>query len=196
MNTKNIATIASVALGTATLTVLTFWSGSLDAGNEQEDRAAKIAKPKLVANGVEMTLATAGAQTFKAGDEPVFELQAVNTTDESATVAVLLAMTASSPEDMRSRVLRLPSNLWQHQQTLVLNPSETKVITISTQTKLPAKQLFSVAIKTVDPLKNTAAANLQVRPGIRSTIAPQSGIVALNFSTVIPVAQPSLASAR
>jgi hypothetical protein len=107
MKTKDLMTIVTVALATASLTVMTFWSGALNAGSNGDPPAAQIAKPKLVAHGIELTLAAADGRTLSGGDEPKFELTAVNPTDVAATALVGIAMTASSPADMLSRVPRL-----------------------------------------------------------------------------------------
>jgi hypothetical protein len=194
MKKNDIVTIATVALGTATLTVLTFWSCPLGAGPE-ETLAAKIAQPKLVAHGVELTLTTAAGRTFKAGDEPVFELKAVNTTCESVTVEVGLTMTSSSPRDLMSRVEIMPTMLWQQHQTLALKPKETKVITVATQKKLPANTMVSVSLGEVDPLKQPPV-TAQPAPLRSPNISLPGGIMALSFSTVVPAAQPVLASAK
>lgn len=195
MKTKDLLTIGSVALGTATLTVLTLWSDSLEAGNERPELAATISKPKLVSNGVEMTLAAAEGRIFKAGDEPVFQLEAINTTGAPATVDIWVAMTASSPTDALSRVVRLPSVLWQEQPSLVLQPHETKVISLPARTKLPANTLISVSLQQSDPLRKTAAAaHPDVQPQLQRVVSVQSGIIALSFSTANPAAQPVPAS--
>ena len=95
MKTKDILTIATAALGTATLTVAAFWAGPIDAGNDADAPPAKIAKSRLVSRGVEMALAPAGGRTFKAGDQPEFELTALNTTNQPASVSVCVTMTSS-----------------------------------------------------------------------------------------------------
>ncbi|MCX6872913.1 MAG: hypothetical protein NTW21_03765 [Verrucomicrobia bacterium] len=184
-------TIATAALATASLTVMTFWSGVLNAGNDGEQAATQITKPKLVAHGIEMTLTTTDGRTFNAGEEPTFELTAVNTTDETATAAVRIAMTASSPADTWSRVLRLPTSLWQHNPTLVLQPNETKVLTLAVPAKLPPNSTVAVSLEetTPAPAPATAAGPVLLLPG-----APQSGIVALNFATTVPVAQTASAN--
>ena len=120
MKTKDILTITTVALGTATLTVAAFWAGPIDAGSDADAPPAKIAKSRLVSHGVELTLASAGGRAFKAGDQPEFELTALNTTNQPASVSVCVTMTASSPTDALSRVIRLPSVLWQQEQVVTL----------------------------------------------------------------------------
>ena len=190
MKTKDLMTMATVALGTATLTVMTFWSGPLEAGLEGDALAAKIAKPKLVSHGVELTLTAAEGRIFKAGDEPAFALTAVNTTGEPAAVTVRLAMTASSPADAMSRVPRMPTALWQQHQSLTLKPNETKTIVIPVPTKLPANSTMAVSLQESDPLQaKVGAASSGIRPALQFGPSPQAGIVAMNFSTAAPVTQ-------
>src|SRR5512136_1541233 len=97
MKAKDILTITTVALGTATLTVAAFWAGSIEAGNDADAPPAKIAKSRLVSHGVELTLAPAGGRVFKAGDQPEFELTALNTTKEAANVSVGVTVKATAP---------------------------------------------------------------------------------------------------
>jgi hypothetical protein len=191
MKTKDLMTITTVALTTATLTVMTFWSEPLEAGHEGDGLVAKIAKPKLVSHGIEMTLDAVEGGTLKAGGEPAFELTAINTTGQPVTAAIRVEMRASSPADMLSRVPRLPSALWQQNLTLTLNPNETTVVSLPARTKLPANSMIAVSLHESEPVQTTATAIGQsVRPAFRPGASPESGIVALNFSTFfVPVVQ-------
>ena len=192
MKAKDILTVTSVALGTATLTVATFWSGPLDAGIDAAPPAT-IAKPSLVSHGVEMTIAAVGGQVFKAGEQPVFELTAVNRTNQDAGAAVCVAMTCSAPADPLSRVIRMPSTLWQQEQVVTLKPGETKVYGLSTRTNLPANNLISVSLREVDP---KGIGNSERADGVRAARPFQPGIVALSFSTVAPGRVPAFASVK
>lgn len=177
MKTKDILPIATVALGTVTLTVAAFWAGPIEAGNDADAPPAKLAKARFVSHGVEMTLASAGGRVFKAGDRPEFELTALNTTNQPASVAVCVTMTSSSPADALSRVIRLPTVLWQQEQVVTLQPNETKVFALCASTNLPANSVFAVSLR---------------EPGQKA--APVSfDVVALSFSTLVPNALAAVA---
>lgn len=148
MKKNDLAVIMSVALTTTILTVAAFWTTSLEAGGEAEAVAPKIAKPKLVAQGVEMTLAARDG-TARVGQEPVLELVAINTTANPADIKVHLAMNAVSLADALSRVVRMPKSIWECDQSLVLKPGEQKTLTLKTATKLPAKSMVSVMLNEV-----------------------------------------------
>jgi len=203
MKAKDFMNIASVAAGTAAVTIVTCWPGSTDAGAEQDALAAKIAKPKLVCNGVEMSLAAAGGRVFKAGDLPVFELAAVNTTAEPATVAVGVVMSASSTADALSRVIRLPAILCQEQRLIVLKPHEARTVLLSPKTKLPPNSLISVSLEE-SPGTETGKASvanstvLPLQQPERGLPSPQHqpSVVALTFSTITGPANATLASSR
>ena len=180
MKTKDILTITTAALGTATLTVTAFWAGPMDAGNDAEAPPAKIAKARFAAHGIEMTLAAAGGQVFKAGDMAEFELTALNTTKEPASASVCVTMTSSSPADALSRVIRLPMVLWQQEQIVRLEPNETKVVALCASTNLPANSMISVSLREAD----------------QKATPFQPGIVALSFSTVVPKVAPTVALAQ
>jgi hypothetical protein len=180
MKTKDLLTVTTVAMGTAALTIATFWAGSIDAGGEPDQLSAKIDQPKLVSQGVEVTLAAAGGQTFKAGDEPSYELKAVNTTDKKKEITIHVVMTTSAPADRMSRLAVFPAPLWQCTQELALCPNETKVVTLTSDKKLPAGQVVSVSLR-------PGAAPLAGRAG--SPNSSIGNIVALNYTTQAPTAQ-------
>lgn len=180
MKTKDLLTIATAALGTAALTVAAFWAGPMDASNDADAPSAKIAKARLVSHGVELALAAAGGRTFHAGEQAEFELTALNTTDQPASVGVGVTLTASAPADALSRTIRLPSVLWQREQVVTLQPRETKVLTLCAQTNLPPNSVIAVSLR---------------EPGAKAGLVPL-GITALSFSTVAPKAAPTVASAR
>jgi len=185
MKTTDLMTVLTAALATASLTVMTFWSGTLEAGNDDGTPATRIEKPTLVADGISMTLAAAQNRTFSAGQEPAFELTAVNTTGESSTVSVAITITASSPADEMSRVPRRPKTLWQQNLPVALQANETKVLAIAVPAKLPPNNMIAVILRKSDPnAATTASANPNISP-----LFDISGIVALNFSTAVPPVQ-------
>jgi hypothetical protein len=177
MKTKDILTITTVALGTATLTVAAFWAGPIEAGSDADAPPAKLTKSRLVSRGVEMTLAPASGRVFKAGDQPEFEITALNTTDQPASASVCVTMTSAALADALSRVIRMPTVLWQQEQIVRLGPSETKVVALGARTNLPANSMISVSLREAEP-KATPV---------------QPEIVALSFSTVVPKASPTVA---
>ena len=178
MKTKDLLTIATAALGTATLTAAAFWARPLDAGSDADAPPAKIASARLVVHGVEVGLAPTGGRPFKTGDQPEFELTALNTTDQPASVTVGVTMTASSPADALSRTIRLPLVLWQQEQVLTLKPKETKVVALCASTNLPPKSVISVSLR-------------EPGPGAAPFLM---GVTALSFSTAAPETQPAVAS--
>ncbi len=177
MTTKDLVTIAAAALGTATLTVITFWTGPLGAGNDADAPPPKIPSARLVSRGVEFGLAPARGRTFKAGDQPEFELTALNTTDQPASVSVGVTMTSAAPPNPLARVILMPSVLWERQQLVMLNPGETKVLTLCANTNLPAYRLMSVSLRSLDT--NAAPA--------------LAGSAALSFSTATSQSSPTVA---
>ncbi len=195
MKTNDLLKIATAALGTATLTVA-FLASPLMSGNDANPLAATIAKPKLAANGIEMTLSCANGREFKAGDQPEFELRAVNTLQQPSVVSVCATLSAAAPVSLFSRAMPIPSILWHEELALALGPNETKVLTLAARTNLPANSVMSVSLAQVGLGGKAAAVG---NPGT-AFLAPlwpggQPGIVALRFSTVPPVAAPAYAAA-
>jgi len=183
-------TIATAALATATLTVA-FLASPRMSGTDANSLAVTIAKPKLVANGIEMTLAAANGREFKAGDQPAFELRAANTLNQPAEAAICVTLDASAPADTTSRMVRRTDVLWQEQLKLALGPNKTKVFALSVRTNLPANRLMMVILSPVGQAgKATAAA--EAGPASAAQVRP---ILAMVFSTVPSVAAPAQARA-
>ena len=180
MKTRDLVTIASAALGTASLTVAAFWAGPLDAGSEADTPPAKLAKARLMTKGVELGLATADGRAFKAGEQPEFELTAVNTTDQPAEVGVAVTMTATAPASPMARTVLMPSLLWQREEIVRLEPKASKALTLRAGTNLPPNSVISVS------LREPKAPVLPMLPGV----------TALSFSTVAAKAAPMVASAK
>jgi hypothetical protein len=181
---KDILTITSVALTTATLTVLAFWSAPLEADNEA--KAPTVAQPKLVANGIEMTLVAAEGKTLQVGDKPQFQLTAINTTTEPATTQVAVSLAAQDLRSMGGRTLSIPKRVWQQDSTLTLAPNEKTTITLSSDAQLPKDSMVSVVMQT------QSADNSIVQ---RATPQNPSRVTALAFSTS-GAANASLAKAK
>ena len=180
MKTKDLLTIATAALGTAAVTVVTFWAGPIDAGHDADALPPKLAKSLLISHGVELALTPAGGRTFKAGDQPEFALTAINTTSQPASVSVCVAMTASAPINKLSRAIPVPSLLWQQEQIVSLQPNESKLYALCAKTNLPPMSVISVSLQYLEP----KATHLQ------------AGIVVLTFPTTLEGPVPAVASNR
>ena len=184
MKTKDLLAITTVALGTAALTVVTFWSGPIDAGIEAEGPTTKITHPKLKCNEVEFSVAHRGLWAIKAGDRPEFQLTAINTTKQPRTAKVEIIMSASPPVSALSRTIAMPRVLWRREQEVTLNPDETRVIPLSVGTNTPANSNVSIRLADMSP----SVAQVTKAPGeipFKSAVQPlRNEIVAFTFSTV------------
>ena len=187
MRNQDLLAIAVVALGTATLTVMTFWAGPIEAGGDQDANAAKFAKPKLVCRGVELTLAAKDGAVLKAGDKPVLELIALNTEAQSAEVSVCVTMSAMAPADPLSRTPRMPSTIWRCDQSLALKANETRAFTLTTDAALPTNSIISFSLHEVNGNAPTPSATVRTSPSPALTWQP--GVVVMSVSTAI--AQPA-----
>ncbi|HEY5911679.1 MAG TPA: hypothetical protein VJA21_13850 [Verrucomicrobiae bacterium] len=195
MNKHELLTAVTVAVGTAALTITAFWPDSLDAGDDPVALAPKISRPTLVANGVEFTLKPADDRNFSAGEEPVLELAALNTNSTPARATVHLAMSATSPADALSRVVRTPSLLWQTDQAVALAPGESKTIVLQIGTKLPPNNLISILLQDTGAAAQSPALDTAPVNGLKAMrITAPGAITALSFSTVVPRKDQSIAT--
>ena len=180
MKRNDPAIISSVALVTATLTVGVFLPHSLDAGGNSAPET--ITQPRLVSHGVEFTLAAVGPQTYQAGDEPAFELKAVNTTGKDVDAAVLVSMSSMAPSSPFSRMPAFPQMFWQKPCSLTLKPNETKIISLATATKLPPDRTINVKLQPINP--QDANANEKPDAPMLVRVNDPAAIVAMSFSTL------------
>ena len=194
MKTKDLLTIGTAALGTATLTVL-FLATPRMTGTDTNPTTATIATPKLAANGIEVTLSPANGREFKAGDQPEFELRAVNTLNEPAEVAICATLSSSSPFSAMSRIPMMPATLWHQDIEIALKPNETKVLALDARTNLPANREISVSLSQVSQAGKTTVAGNPGNPAAAFMLQGSvPGIVALRFSTAPPKTAPTSAT--
>jgi hypothetical protein len=182
MKRTDLMTISAVALGTATLTVAAFLASPIEAGDEGD--AAKIVTPKYVSNGVEMTLIPAEHRVFKAGDAPVFELTAINTSDEPASVSASVNMSGTSPRDAMSRVAVMPTPLWTQLVEVQLKAKETKTVTFTADMRLPENNLITVRLAEAGQ-SAPSDAGTEMRQVRRSMSGFVPGVTMLSFSTAV-----------
>jgi hypothetical protein len=169
MKSKDLLSITLVAVGTATLTVAGFMANPLEAGNGANPMTLPNAHPKLVADGVELSLTPAAGRVFQAGDQPAFELHAVNTLDRPTTLNVRVALNSTDSGASISRVVAMPTVMWHEERLLTLLPHESQTTKLTVGPKLPANRMVSVIL---------TALTTNQPPN-----APVPGMMALNFST-------------
>jgi len=175
MKKKDLMSVAVVAVGTATLTVAGFLANPIEAGGGADGPATAIATPKLAADGVELTLTPAQGRVFQTGDQPAYELHAVNTLPQATTVKVCVTMTATDPAGMISRIMRPPAQMWREEQLVALKANETRTVLFQANTNLPAYRQFLVLL---------SAPPMQEKATTDKAPAPVRAIMALTFSTV------------
>ena len=198
MKENDPVVIMTVALGTAALTVLTLWPGTVDAGNDAV-LPAQNPTPKLASRGIEMTLKTVDGRVPKAGEAPVLELTAVSLTNLPSRVCAQVTMSASSPADALSRAIRMPAAFWVDKREFIVGPGETKRFTLTCGTNLPPNKFISVSLQDVpsgETLPPTAASLSGLVGGPGRVTASSIAIVALNFSTVVPAPTAGLVTSR
>lgn len=188
MNTKDLLTISTAAIATAALTVATLGGGSTEAGGDAAAPAAKITAPSLVTHGVTLTLNAKDNRVFKTGEQPEFELKAMNGT-QPATVHVALELNSTTMASLASRVMRSPNILWHDEMTLSLKPNETKVMALAAKTNLPPNCFISVVLREAGTNEERATLESSLNPNaVAISRARLPAIVALNFSTLTNMA--------
>jgi hypothetical protein len=190
MKKKDLMSVALVAVGTATLTVAGFWANPIEAGGGADGPATAIAGPKLVADGVEFTLTPAQGRVFQTGDQPAFELHAVNTVAQTATVKVYLGLDAAAPASMFSRAMPIATEIWREEQLLTFKANESRTVLFQANTNLPANRQFFVSLAAPSAQEEAATTN-HSGPGQFVVSMAVRSIMALTFSTIPPKPVPT-----
>jgi hypothetical protein len=169
MKSKDLMTIGTVALGTAAVTVAAMLGGSMEAGNGPDGTTAQITHPTFLTHGVRVSVAPAEDRIWKAGDEPVFTLNAVNESQAPTTAVLKVSMTATAPAGYISRMVSMPAVQWQDTLTLSLKPGETRTMKLETHKALAPNKLFGVNVQDAAPVEklpgDTASAPVSKRAG-------------------------------
>ena len=151
MKIKDILTIGSVAMGTAALTVVTFWSHPINAGLESEGPITMIPQAKLVCHDIELGVTTENGKAVRDGENPRFTLTAVNKAATSQTAHICISVSKTAPASAISRTIAMPTVIWTKEQMVTLQGNESKTIPFTVWTNLPANQVVSIHLIDKDP---------------------------------------------
>jgi len=147
---EHIKTIVTTAAATAAIALAALWPAFLNGADDGNAVTPSIKTPRFVQGTVEFTLALPDTQqTFKAGDEPAFDLVAVNTGDQPATAAVEAVMMSTTVPPPRSRTPGRQMTVWHEPLTVVLGPHETKTFKTETNTAVPDNSKMSIYLHSV-----------------------------------------------
>ena len=140
MNRRYFLTVAACAAATCVLTVAVFLPRELGA-IDQNKLDPTIATPKLVVNGVELTLKSAGngdGAALAAGQKPALEIHAVNNTSDPASIQCAVAISYFQRGSEMSRMPMMPRNVWQSSRTIAVGPRQTVTVPLDVDKPLPA----------------------------------------------------------
>jgi len=152
MKAEDISKMTSTALMTLVIVLAAFGPGLIgfgaaDAANDLGGNVTRIGQPVLRMGGIELRLDPADGQTLTPGDEPVFTLTAFNTKGKPTTVTVETLMTFSRKPSRLSRNPAMPTEIRQSPLTLSIGKKETRIVSLSTHTKLPADSRVDVYLR-------------------------------------------------
>ena len=142
MNRRDAITAGLWATGTLAVTLGLFYPTHMLAVDPPRPLKAENAKPKLVVNGSELSIAIDGqtgpAATLLPGKAPVLRLLASNPTETTVDLSYRVSLSMSPPVDLRSRTLPSPKEVWHCEELLTLRPGESKTLELDTKASLDA----------------------------------------------------------
>lgn len=188
MKSRDVLTVLGTACITMAAALAWFAPTGATASGDSSRVRPQIAVPTLEADGCRVYLETDRGD-YAAGDKPVLRLRAVNDTETAASLRVQLGITATSPSSPLSRMVALPTPLWNGEWAVEIPPGETRTSDVPTETDLPADQEISVTMGTGDlsilagltsirraaPNTAQAAAADEMAPTAALTLAPSTG---------------------
>ena len=145
MYRKEILAVLGIAAATMAFTLILTVPAYVGAEDEPPAVEPTIAQPTFTVDGCQFTLTT-DKTAYSADEMPTLKITATNPTDEPVDVSVYATMTATTPASLVSRVMILPTALWQEGWSIRLEPGSTKTVELATETKLPAGSLVSISL--------------------------------------------------
>ena len=162
MKTNDVVAVLGIAGATAVMVLVLVGPGLATAVDEGAKAAPEIARPKLLVDGCTITLKTDKA-SYKAGETPTIEIEAVNSSQEAVELPIELFLSAQSAMSAVSRMGPVSRQYWTRKCILVLKPGERKTMAVAADAGTPANSSISLTVR-----------------GGKSTI------VAASFSTMTP----------
>ncbi|RPI59007.1 MAG: hypothetical protein EHM48_09555, partial [Planctomycetaceae bacterium] len=156
MRSGNILMTLGVAVVTMVITVLAFWPSELTAVGTDGAKPAKVEVPTLNAAGV-MVTAKPMAEKVAPGEPIKLELNATNTTDATAQVIVKLNLSSQSVASTMSRVLVMPTSIYNKDIPLSLQAGQSVTMPLEiTPSELKAEPQPETQTKSQTQSKKTS----------------------------------------
>jgi hypothetical protein len=164
MRWRDVAVVGGTALATAVVALAVFWTSHAVAVGPNESEKPEIQWPVLKAGGCEITLRT-HQTSYKPGESPLVELEAVNTTYEAVSVQVTVQMMVQPPVIAVSRMGPFSGKAWTHTCELSLESLERTTLSIPTNVKVAAGTTIFFQLQLGKPgPQQTASAAVSTRP--------------------------------
>ncbi len=162
MKSRDIVAVLGVAAATMAFALVLMGPARVGAVDAPEGIKPQIAQPKLEVDGCQFTVAT-DKPAYQPGETVMLQLTGTNPTDEPVETTVWVNVSSVSPRLMVSRVAPPTTMLpWVHQCVMSLEPGQTKTVDVSTEKKLEASQIVSIALSNKDTM--AMLRQLTVRP--------------------------------
>lgn len=155
MTRRDLAAVFTWACATLGLTLAMGLPSVLQATGEGK-LAPEVVLAKLAVSGCELSIApvmaekkegASGKVAYKAGESPVFQLKAVNTTTKEVEVAWSVQVTATEIPSPLARMLSMPKTIWKDSGRIALRPGETVTKQLATDIKLPDRSNINVVLE-------------------------------------------------
>jgi hypothetical protein len=132
---QDVSLVAATAVLAIVLAGPLLGSGTADAVDEAVAPTAPAAVPVLDADGFRLSL-TLDKETYEPGQTPVVSFRAVRTGEEAAELKARVLVRSLRAELFRSRMPRLPDDVFDAPVGLRLEPGETKTLELPTKVAL------------------------------------------------------------
>jgi hypothetical protein len=151
MKWRDVVVVGGTALATALVALPILCVGYAIAN---EGPRPEIQWPVLRASGCEITLRTERTN-YREGETPIMELVAANPSGSPVTLEATVRMTAQSPSDMMSRVVRAPRQSWEQRIGIELGAGERRVMPVPTGTPVTAGSSVTFQLRVGTATVNT-----------------------------------------
>ena len=151
MKRRDVMTAGIWAAGTMMLALGLLYPVRMLAVDTPKPLEAENARPKLVVDGVELSVVMEGqkgaSEMLKAGPSPALCLLASNPTDKAVELKCRVSLSMSPPVELWTRVALAQKEIWHSEQLLTLKAGESKTVKLETDADLVAGSNGSVHLQ-------------------------------------------------
>lgn len=180
MSKRNFLSCVVLAAGSFGVTLALIGPARLNADGPNQPQGAYAAPAKPTLNGVQFAIRLPDTEssprtaTIAPAKNLKFEVVATNTLATAVEMPAKVSLSTSEPVQRMSRMGPIYQESWQSEGTILLEPNETRVISLSADVELKPASNVMIQLSSPNPNEPPATPGVrrpaQVRPSLRLAV--------------------------